>query len=160
MKNRNKLACLALLLLLMIFGYNIQGQVPHMFTYQAVVRDGNGALLTNRVVGVRICITQNDDTELYCERHAVMTNSNGLFSLMVGAGLSEFGIMDSLDWSTGLRFIKSEIDIDGGEDYVTIGVQQLVSVPYALHAITADRLSSDSSGTHRTDTVHYYVYEW
>jgi hypothetical protein len=45
-----------------------------------------------------------------------------------------------INWANGPYFIKTEIDPNGGSSYSITGTTQLLSVPYALHARTADSI--------------------
>jgi uncharacterized protein (TIGR02145 family) len=42
--------------------------------------------------------------------------------------------MDSIDWSLGDVYIKTEVDVNGGSNYEMLSSNQLLSVPYALYA--------------------------
>ncbi len=46
-----------------------------------------------------------------------------------------------IDWSAGPYFIETGIDPSGGTDYTITGTSQLLSVPFALHAKTAETIS-------------------
>lgn len=112
-------------------------QAPQKMTYQAVVRDNNGQLVSNGNVGVRITIIRGSETgaEVYSQTETVRTNDNGLFTTMIGG--TGF---DAIDWGNGPYYLKSEVDPDGGTNYILITTQQMVSVPYALHAGTVDNI--------------------
>lgn len=112
-------------------------QAPQKMTYQAVVRDNNGQLVSNGNVGVRITIVRGSETgaEVYSQTETVRTNDNGLFTTMIGG--TGF---DAIDWGNGPYYLKSEVDPDGGTNYILITTQQMVSVPYALHAGTVDNI--------------------
>ena len=56
------------------------------------------------------------------------------------------------NWSNGPYFIKTETDPTGGTTYTITGTSQLMSVPYALHANTADSIVGGVSVT-ETDPV-------
>jgi hypothetical protein len=70
----------------------------------------------------------------------VNTDSFGLFNLIVGAGAVQSGSMNSIQWSTDNFYLKVGMDITGGTNFLTMGTTQLLSVPYALHAATADSI--------------------
>lgn len=112
-------------------------QAPQKMTYQAVVRDNNGHLVSNGNVGVRITIVRGSETgaEVYSQTETVRTNDNGLFTTMIGGDG-----FDAIDWSNGPYFMKSEVDPDGGTNFILTTTQQMVSVPYALHAGTVDNI--------------------
>ena len=114
-------------------------QVPQTLTYQAVVRDGNGRLVCNSNVGVRISILQGSESgvAVYSDQQTVRTNANGLFTLLIGAAENS---ISGIDWAAGPYFLKSEIDHTGGSNYTLATVQQMFSVPYALRAHTVDSI--------------------
>jgi uncharacterized protein (TIGR02145 family) len=51
------------------------------------------------------------------------------------------GTFAGIHWETGPYFLQTETDPKGGSDYTIIGVSQLLSVPYAQHAKTAERIT-------------------
>ena len=111
-------------------------QSPQSFNYQAVALSSNGDPLSAQAIGVRVTIlsgSANGTTE-YQESHSVNTNDFGLFSLMIGGGQNLSGSFTTISWGTQSKFLKIEIDINGGSSYQTIGTVQLLSVPYALYA--------------------------
>ena len=120
----------------------ILAQVPQKISYQAVVRNSAGELIRNQPVGVRISILQGtiDGTEVYKEifNPNPQTNANGLVTFLVGSGIVISGTFSNIDWSDGPYFLKNEVDPTGGTTYSIIGTTQLMSVPYALHAKTAE----------------------
>ena len=119
-------------------------QAPQKMTYQAVVRDISNNLLVNQPVGVRISILQGNTTgdivykELFNPNP--ITNQNGLVTIEIGTGISIFGDFSGIDWSFGPYYIKTEIDPNGATNYNITGVSQLLSVPYALYAKTAESI--------------------
>ena len=118
-------------------------QAPEKMSYQAVVRDGGDVLVTNQVVGMQISILQGSETgtSVYTETQTPTTNINGLVTLEIGKGTT-IDIFSDIDWSTGTYFIKTETDPIGGSSYTITGTSQLLSVPYALHAKTAESVTS------------------
>ncbi|HMQ77824.1 MAG TPA: hypothetical protein PKE21_17120, partial [Flavobacteriales bacterium] len=61
----------------------------------------------------------------------------GLFTVGVGEGSPTSGTFSAIDWSAGPYFVEVGLDPAGGTAYSSIGVQQLLSVPYALYATKA-----------------------
>ena len=117
--------------------------IPEKMSYQAVVRDADGQLVSGTEMGMRISILQNTTTgtPVYVEIHTPTSNENGLVSIEIGMGATSDDF-SSIDWSTGPYFIKTETDLTGGSNYVISGTSQLMSVPYALHAKVAESVSS------------------
>ena len=54
--------------------------------------------------------------------------------------------MSGISWSNDNYFLQVGMDSNGGTNFITMGTTQLLSVPYALHAKTADSVIS-SGGT-------------
>ncbi len=121
---------------------NVAAQSPDKMSYQAVVRDAGNALVTNQSVGMQISILQGSASgpSVYTETQTPSTNINGLVSLEIGSGTVVSGAFNSIDWNNGPYFIQTETDPSGGTNYTITGTSQLMSVPYALHASTADSL--------------------
>ena len=109
-------------------------QAPQKMSYQAVIRNTSGALVTSSSVGMKISILQGTatGTVAYSETQIASTNTNGLVSLEIGSGTVVSGTFASINWATGPYFIKIETDPAGGTNYSIIGTNQLLSVPYAL----------------------------
>ncbi|MDX9930661.1 MAG: tail fiber domain-containing protein [Bacteroidales bacterium] len=128
------------LLLCMIVLVNdpLSAQSPEKMSYQAVVRNPEGVLVSNKTVGMRVTILREGPagTVVYRETYnpGPVTNANGLVTLEIGSGIPSDGIFSAIDWSSGTYFMKVETDPDGSTNYTIEGITQLVSVPYALFA--------------------------
>ena len=111
-------------------------QAPEKMSYQAVVRDASGALVSEQVVGMRIQIKQGSEfgASVYVETQMPTTNANGLVTLEIGAGTVITGSFNSIEWDNGPYLIETETDPTGGTSYTITGTSQLLSVPYALYA--------------------------
>ncbi len=124
------------LFLLFLFSLTI-AQPPQKMSYQAVVRNVNNELIVNQQIGIKISIirTAPGSVAVYEETHQVTTNSNGLFSIQVGAGTPAPGTdFSTIGWGNDNYYLKSEIDISGGQNYSIVGTEQLITVPYAFYA--------------------------
>ena len=114
-------------------------QSPQKLTYQSVIRNVQGKLVSNTNVGIRFSILQGSSTGLnvYSETFTTMTNLNGLLSVEIGTGITT-GNFSTIDLSQGPYYLKSETDPSGGTNYSITGVSQFLSVPYALYAAKAN----------------------
>ncbi len=119
-------------------------QAPEKMSYQAVVRDADNKLVLSSIVGMQISILQGSTSGIpvYVETQTPSTNANGLISIEIGGGTIVSGDFTSINWANGDYFIKTENDPTGGNNYAIIGTSQLLSVPYALHAKTADSITN------------------
>jgi hypothetical protein len=125
----------------------LYAQSPQSFSYQSVVRDNDGQLITNGNIGLQISLHQNsvNGPIVYQETHLTTTNANGLLTVAVGQGSVASGQFNTIDWANGPYFISTSMDFSGGNNYTLMGTTQLMSVPYALYAETAG--SSQGGGT-------------
>ena len=131
-------------------------QAPEKFTYQAVVRNANNTLVANASVGVRVSILQGsaNGSAVYVETQTATTNANGLMTLNIGGGSVQQGTFANIDWANGPFFLKTETDPNGGSNYTVTSAQQLLSVPYALYAKTAENgFSGDYNDLTNTPTI-------
>ncbi|WP_370899846.1 beta strand repeat-containing protein [Chryseobacterium gossypii] len=114
-------------------------QVPEKMSYQAIVRNNSGQILTNQSIGIRASILQGSPAgaAVYSERLTGNTNINGLITMELGTGTVLSGNFSTIDWSTGNYYLKTETDPTGGTTYTITGTSQLLSVPYAMYAKTA-----------------------
>ncbi len=116
---------------------NLSSQIPQVFTYQAIARDGTNPVTTPVDVKLTIQSTDLGGTTFWIELHEnVQPNASGLFSLIVGNGVqqtgSTVGNFGDIDWTVSPKYLKTQIDIGSG--FVTMGTSQLISVPYSLVA--------------------------
>jgi len=138
------------LLIALALATSLWAQSPQKMSYQVVVRDVSNALVTNQKVGMQISILQGtaSGTVVYTETQTPTTNANGLLSIEIGGGAG----FDTIDWANDVYFIKTETDPTGGSSYTITGASQLLSVPYALHAKTADTITG---AINETDPVYH-----
>lgn len=123
---------------------NSYSQSPEGFKYQAVVRNSGGSIIGNQTVGMRLTIQQGSigGTSVYSETFSETTNSYGLINLEIGTGTSTDDFT-TIDWANGPYYIETAVDVSGGTSYVVMGTSQLMSVPYALYAKTAESVTND-----------------
>jgi hypothetical protein len=131
---------------------SVFSQSPQKMSYQAVIHNSSNQLVINTQVGMQISILQGsaNGTAVYVETQTANTNANGLVSLEIGCETPVTGTFATINWANGPYFIKTETDLTGGTAYTIAGTSQLLSVPYALHAKTAETLSG---GITETDPV-------
>jgi len=116
----------------------LQAQSPQGFNYQATVRNSAGDLIVNTNVYFKFNVIQGSQTAVpvFTETHYVPADDLGQVTLVIGEGTDNTGAFSELDWSLGSYYLG--IELDTGNGYVAMGTTQLLSVPYALHAKTAE----------------------
>jgi uncharacterized protein (TIGR02145 family) len=143
-------------LLICTIGFSsVFAQSPEKLSYQAVIRDASNHLVANSPVGMKTSILQGSATgnAVYVEIYNPnpVTNVNGLVALEIGGGIPVSGTFANINWANGPYFIKTETDPSGGTNYTVSGTSQLLSVPYALHAKTAEVVGDHTHGNLTND---------
>lgn len=120
-------------------------QSSDLMSYQAVIRDGSNQLIANQNLGMQISILEASETgtSVYTETQTTTSNSNGLVSLQIGSGTTTDDF-STIDWSGNSYFIKIETDLSGGTSYTLTSTSQLLSVPFALSAKTAENVLTET----------------
>jgi len=115
-------------------------QAQQKINFQSVLRNTTGEVVSNSSVSLRISILSGTitGTLVYSETHAKTTDAGGLMSLQIGGGTVSSGVFGNINWGSTSHFIKLEADFSGGSNYVVLGTQELMSVPYALYASKTD----------------------
>jgi hypothetical protein len=126
-------------------------QVPQGIPYQAVARNAQGQPLNNQTVKVRFSILDSTATgnAVYVESHTTTTSTQGLFNLNVGMGNPSTGTFSAINWGVNFKFLRVELDTTAtGNNFVDLGTQQMMSVPYALYSNQSGTTinSSNSNG--------------
>ncbi|MCJ7758778.1 MAG: hypothetical protein MUP24_11615, partial [Gillisia sp.] len=139
--------------LLMLIHISVFGQTPEKMSYQAVIRDNSDVLLKNSNVNLKIILRQGspNGSSVYEETHYTMTNKNGLLSLEIGSGFIEKGSFNEINWSQGPFFIETLLDLEGKSNFKINGISEMLSVPYALHAKSADSFTGKISPSQMPD---------
>ena len=123
----------------LILTANVWAQGPQKINYQIVIHNETNKLVVNTKVGMRLSILKGaaNGEVVYSESTTPTTNENGLATIKLG-GESEF---ENIDWSADTYFIKTETDLNGGMNYTLAETSQIMTVPYALYAKTAESYS-------------------
>jgi len=133
-----------LLLFLFFIPFISLAQVPQGVGYQGVATDANGVELVNDSISIRASVLSGSATGTieWEETHATSTDTFGLFTLTIGQGTNTTnGLQTSfadISWGTNTHFLKIEMDVTGGTNYSFMGTNQMMSVPYALYAESAN----------------------
>ena len=155
---------LFILLVIFVLTDNIIAQPPQTMSYQCVIRNNAGALLANQTVGLRNSILQGSatGTVIFQETYnpKPLTNANGLISIEIGSGVSSIGTFSSINWSTGIYYLRTETDPSGGTNYTINGTNQLLSVPYSMYSAKAGNGLNLNSNPISGDILFYNGTNW
>ena len=116
--------------------------------YQAAARSLDGSLIADRTIGIQFTLYffENESdirTDHYTEFHRITTDALGLFSVTIGEGTPQFGEFDNIPWSSQSMWIEVALDSEDSGDLVPISNSPLLSVPYALHSLSASRIAGE-----------------
>ena len=127
-------------LFLVLFPLFAYSQAPQKINFQSILRNTNGEVVANKSVSLKISILSGSisGSSVYSETHTKTTDISGLISIQIGNGTVLSGVFDNIVWGNTSHFIKLETDFNGGSNYVVLGTQELMSVPYALYAGKTD----------------------
>ena len=134
-----------LLFFLFFYSIVIYSQSPQGFNYQAIVRDYEGNIKSNTGVQFIFNIQTANGVSVYSEIHTVITNKYGLIDLVIGKGITSEDF-SNINWSSTTYMLN--VTLDG----VDLGATQLMSVPYALYAVSSGS-SSGGGGVGISSTV-------
>src|ERR1700712_4215512 len=103
---------LPLLIVFCITVFNANAQAPNKFNYQGIARNSNGSPMAAQNIALRISILDGGTTGIivYTETQNATTNNYGLYNIAIGGGIIIAGSFNNINWSTGNKFIKVEID--------------------------------------------------
>ncbi len=144
MKKLNFLLILQMVVVMTVFSQVI----PKGMNYQAVAHNLKGEVIPNQKVTLKIYLfghEGNRRTNHYSEIHEVITNTMGLFNLVIGEGLKDQGEYGLIPWSTENIWMEVAIKEKGQGGFIAISNNKLLAVPYAIHAGTAIRLADKSA---------------
>lgn len=116
-------------------------QAPDIMNYQAVARNTSGQALANQSIRVKLSVLKNAILQ-YSETRQVATNALGLFNVQIGSAgaLSTTGNFAGINWQdngTPGYVLKVELDVNSSGNFIDMGSQALVTVPYAFASKTA-----------------------
>ncbi|MFN5294070.1 MAG: LamG-like jellyroll fold domain-containing protein [Flavobacteriales bacterium] len=118
--------------------------IPHAISYQAIARTNQDQPLIDTNMQVRFTLLTDSlsGASEYVETQALTTNEFGLFTTSFGTGTPITGTFSAINWASGNKYLKVELDAGGG--FIHMGTQQLLSVPYALRSKSAGEIENDS----------------
>ncbi len=133
MKRFSKLILAGFLVILAIAS-NAQG-----INFQGVARSANGTIIASSNISLRLSIISKnvDATPEYVETKTVVTNAQGIFTVVVGdaTNATVVGSFKTINWAESPKFLKVEMDPSAGTNYINMGATQLQYVPYAYYSL-------------------------
>ena len=139
MNLKNQLSLLFCFLATILVTNEYKAQNNSSFNYQAVAHSNNGTGETLNNTSIVVEISISSDTTIspeFTETHNVTTNSYGLFSLQIGS-INTLDFED-IEWEDENFYLGVSIDNE------LMGYQLLVSVPYSLSSLEAQKVNGNT----------------
>lgn len=113
------------------------GFAKDAINYQAIIRQTDGKIAANQKLKVEMTIINSLDSSaniLYQEIHELQTNDLGVINLKIGLGEVVVGDFDLINWGDSPLYVRVGVDLNNGNNFETIGISQILYVPYALYS--------------------------
>jgi hypothetical protein len=109
----------------------VTGQEPETLSYQAIVHNLNGKIISSKPVTFRFSIlsVSEKDSVVFSEITKAATDNKGAVSLSIGNGDNQTGSISDIDWNIDRYLLKVELDTAGGNNFIEIGTTQILAVP-------------------------------
>ena len=130
----------------------MQTTAQESFAYQAVIRDGEGNLITNSEVELKFSLLNGGKTQ-YAETQKAKANQYGNISVMIGAGEKTEGDFAKVPWNTLDITLKVEVKPAGSDKFIELGQTKINPVPYAMYAPAVGKAVGVGSAAKGAETL-------
>lgn len=130
----------------------VQTVAQESFAYQAVIRDSEGTLITEKEVGLQFSLMQGGQT-YYVETQKTKTNQYGNITVEIGKGEKKSGSFADVPWHTLDVTLKVEVDPAGGNKYITLGETKISPAPYAMYASKSGGVAKPNTAAKGSETL-------
>lgn len=124
-----------------------QDKMPQAISYQAVARDAQGKVVSEKSIGVKVEILRGSENGnvVFSETHKPTSSRTGTVNLLIGQGVNDNGSFASIDWGADTYFLQLSMDLAGGDNYQKVSTTQMLPVPYALYAAKAGEVENEGN---------------
>jgi len=152
---KKKLLKISIHFALILFSNFILAQAPQAINYQGVLRNSVGKPYPSQTISLQIVIHSGSSAGavVYKETHNTTTNVLGLYTIQIGRGTAITGLFNTIAWGSSPYFLEVEVDINAGTAFISSGVTELISVPYALYAETSGSSLPGPAGSNGLNTL-------
>lgn len=131
--------------------------IPDRINYQGVLLDAEGMPMLNSKAVLRISMVSEENGKVvyFSEIHQVRTDDQGQFSLVIGEGKSPNGSVSAVPFGKTQISLEVELEDKRTRDFLPLGSDRILAVPYAMHANTASRLEALSEDTEKQQSINW-----
>jgi hypothetical protein len=107
-------------------------QSPTLINYQGIARGSDGQPVTDQAMGIKFEILQGTPSGslVFTETQPVTTSSLGMIQTTIGLN----GNLGNINWQNGPYFLQVSLDALNDNNFIQLGVQRIMSVPFSMHA--------------------------
>jgi len=144
--------------LLLVVSIALFSQAPSYINYQGVARNSLGDPIANTTIGVRFELLQGNasGSVVFTEDQSIGTGTLGVFATRIGN--SNPNGLNGINWKNGPYFLRVSFDPTNSQNFIALGSQQLLSVPYALMAQSVPTSYTNNILTIGNDTISLSSY--
>ena len=137
-----------------------QDKMPQAISYQAIARDAQGKVVSEKTIGVKVEILKGsaDGSVVFSETHTPTSSKTGTVNLLIGQGTAGSGTFASINWGADTYFLQLSMDLAGGSNYEKVSTTQMLPVPYALYASRAGTVENGGGTTDPDGKVPFLIY--
>jgi hypothetical protein len=131
-----------LIFISLLFSSQLAFAQSNGINFQGIARNASGEPLVNQKITLRFAVIQSTEsgTVEYQETKEATSNGQGMFSVVIGDGvfLTKTGNFTDINWKLSPKFLKVELDPQGGTNFAVMGTSRLQAVPFAYYANGVD----------------------
>ena len=143
------------------FSLQAQDKMPQAISYQAVVRDAQGKVVSEKTVAIEDkLLIVSPVRRIYLSKTQRPANSKTEQSTcLIGKGKTVSGTYAPVDWRSDTYFLQLSMDLTGGNSYTKVSTTQMLPVPYALYAAKAGEVENGSGNGEATIAKYLLISE-
>lgn len=137
-----------------MIGAYLHAQVPQGITFQGIARDASGLPVASTTVNITVRILNAGSVLQYEETHTQLTDTYGLFKVIIGQGTPATSTFAAIDWGANNHQVEILLN---GSSLATLAFQ---SVPYALVADEVDMSMGELNDVDLSALASGQVLQW
>jgi len=130
-------------LIILMSALHLSGQSApptYGYHYQAIIRDNNEAPVSSGTpVQLRFQILNSANQVQYEEIHETQSDQFGKVEIVVGAGISTYGLFDTLNWAAQKLYLGVAVKLGEAAEWADLGNEEIVQPPISKLSADGER---------------------